>query len=101
MDESIALCDEVLAKKPTDDAVLTAMTHVLRNLGRRTSRILSLPFMVTYTCPTETDIITMFENAYKQQPQNEELAANVFLANVRTGNWKAAQQVRTHHPYNH
>ena len=36
----------------------------------------------------------MFENAYKQQPTNEDLGAQTFFANVRTGNWKTAQQVR-------
>jgi hypothetical protein len=38
-------------------------------------------------------MVTMFEDAYKQQPANEELGAQTFFANVRTGNWKAAQQV--------
>jgi N-terminal acetyltransferase B complex non-catalytic subunit len=38
-------------------------------------------------------MITMFENAYKQQPTNEDLGAQTFFANVRTGNWKTAQQV--------
>ena len=36
VEESLALCDEVLATKPTDDAILTAMMHVLRGLGRST-----------------------------------------------------------------
>jgi N-terminal acetyltransferase B complex non-catalytic subunit len=35
----------------------------------------------------------MFEEAYKAQPGNEELAAQTFFANTRTGNWKACQQV--------
>lgn len=34
------------------------------------------------------------DNAYKQEPTNEELGIQTFFANVRTGNWKAAQQVR-------
>ncbi|KAH8106992.1 actin cytoskeleton organization protein [Cristinia sonorae] len=77
VEESLVLCDEVLAVKPTDESVLAAMMHVLRNLGR------------------QTDIIAMYDNAYKQQPHNEDLATHVFIANVRTGNWKAAQQVAT------
>jgi len=36
----------------------------------------------------------MFEDAYKRQPHNEELALQTFYAYVRTGNWKAGQQVR-------
>lgn len=43
----------------------------------------------------DIDMIAMFENAYKQQPNNEELGAQTFFANVRTGNWKTAQQVRS------
>ena len=35
VEESLILCDEVLALKPTDDPTLTAMMHVLRGLGRR------------------------------------------------------------------
>jgi N-terminal acetyltransferase B complex non-catalytic subunit len=35
----------------------------------------------------------MFEEAYKQQPGNEDLAGQTFFANVRAGHWKVAQQV--------
>lgn len=34
----------------------------------------------------------MFEEAFKQEPANEDLGAQTFLANVRAGHWKAAQQ---------
>ena len=44
----------------------------------------------------DKDMITMFEEAYKQQPTNEELAAQTFFANVRASNWKSAQQVCSH-----
>jgi len=37
VEECLVLCDEVLESKPTHEAVLTAMMHVLRGLGRRTS----------------------------------------------------------------
>ncbi|KAL4251731.1 MDM20/NAA25 family protein [Abortiporus biennis] len=77
VEESLVLCDEVLASKPVDDGVLTAMMHVLRGLGRH------------------NDMIAMFENAYKQQPTSEELGQQTFLANVRVGNWKSAQQIAT------
>ncbi|KAJ7172404.1 actin cytoskeleton organization protein [Mycena filopes] len=77
VEESLILCDEVLAAKPTNDGVLTAMMHVLRGLGRF------------------KDMVTMFEEAYKQEPANEDLAAQTFFANVRILNWKAAQQVAT------
>ncbi|CAK5277392.1 unnamed protein product [Mycena citricolor] len=80
VEESLILCDEVLAAKSTNDAVLTAMMHVLRGLGRN------------------KDIVVMFEEAYKQQPGSEDLAAQTFFANVRVQNWKAAQQVSTSIP---
>jgi len=38
-------------------------------------------------------MVTMFEEAYKQQPANEELGVQAFFANVRAGHWKSAQQV--------
>jgi N-terminal acetyltransferase B complex non-catalytic subunit len=77
VEESLILCDEVLESRPTNDGVLTAMMHVLRGLGR------------------QKDMVTMFEDAFKQQPNNEELGAQTFFANVRATNWKAAQQVAT------
>jgi N-terminal acetyltransferase B complex non-catalytic subunit len=38
-------------------------------------------------------MVSMFDEAYRAQPNNEELGAQDFFANVRTGNWKSAQQV--------
>lgn len=35
VEESLVVCDEVLAAKPTDESTLAAMMHVLRGLGRR------------------------------------------------------------------
>ncbi|KAK0463946.1 actin cytoskeleton organization protein [Desarmillaria tabescens] len=77
VEESLVLCDEVLAGKPTDDGVLTAMMHVLRGLGRH------------------RDTVVMFEEAFKKEPTNEDLGAQTFLSNVRAGHWKSAQQIAT------
>ncbi|KAG8217714.1 N-acetyltransferase B complex non catalytic subunit-domain-containing protein [Butyriboletus roseoflavus] len=77
VEESLALCDEVLAVKSLDDPTISAMMHVLKGLGRI------------------TDMVSMFEDAYKQQPLNEEYGAQTFFAHVRTANWKSAQQVST------
>ncbi|CCM04607.1 uncharacterized protein FIBRA_06789 [Fibroporia radiculosa] len=77
VEESLVLCDEVLATRPIDESTLSAMMHVLRSLGRH------------------TDMVTMYEDAFKQQPGNEELGSQTFMANVRIGNWKAAQQIAT------
>src|SRR6267154_3179091 len=38
-------------------------------------------------------MVAMFDSAFKQQPQSEELGAQTFFAHVRTGNWKSCQQV--------
>ena len=35
IDEALALCDEVVATKPTDEDTLSALYHVLRTLDRR------------------------------------------------------------------
>lgn len=43
----------------------------------------------------DMDIILMYESAWKQSPGNEELGVQTFNANIRTGNWKIAQQVGT------
>ncbi|OCB92030.1 actin cytoskeleton organization protein [Sanghuangporus baumii] len=75
IEECLPICDEVLASKPTDLDTLNVMMLVLRALGRH------------------SDLVTMYDEAYKAQPGNEELGAQDFFANVRTGNWKAAQQI--------
>ncbi|KAF8910991.1 actin cytoskeleton organization protein [Gymnopilus junonius] len=77
VEESLVLCDEVLQSKPIDDGILTAMMHVLRGLGRH------------------NDMVTMFDEAYKQQPTNEDLGAQTFFANVRVSRWKSAHQIAT------
>ncbi|KAI0345163.1 hypothetical protein BDW22DRAFT_1354055 [Trametopsis cervina] len=77
VEESLILCDEVLAAKPSDESILNAMSHVLRGLGRH------------------LDIISMYEAAWKQRPTDEELGINVFSSNARAANWKAAQQIAT------
>ena len=39
-------------------------------------------------------MVTMFEEAYKKQPGNEDLGAQTFFANVRASHWKSAHNVR-------
>ncbi|KAI6005647.1 N-acetyltransferase B complex non catalytic subunit-domain-containing protein [Pisolithus albus] len=75
VEESLALCDEILSVKPLDEPTMSAMMHVLKGLGRN------------------VDLVTMCEEAYKLQPQNEEYGAQAFFANIRNGNWKSAQQI--------
>ncbi|KAG1756688.1 N-acetyltransferase B complex non catalytic subunit-domain-containing protein [Suillus paluster] len=77
VEEALVLCDEILAGVVTDDSTLSVMTHVLKGLARN------------------SDMVAMFDNAFKQQPQSEELGAQTFFAHVRTGNWKSCQQVAT------
>ncbi|KAF8274920.1 actin cytoskeleton organization protein [Lactarius quietus] len=72
-EEAIALCEEVLATKPTDEGTINALMHALRHLGRY------------------GDLVKLFDDAFKQQPDNDELGRQAFFANVRAGNWKAAQ----------
>ncbi|KIJ69304.1 hypothetical protein HYDPIDRAFT_105904 [Hydnomerulius pinastri MD-312] len=77
VEESLALCDEVLTVKQLGEGTISAMMHVLKALGRN------------------TDMINMCEEAYKQQPQNEEYGAQTFFAHVRATNWKSAQLIST------
>jgi hypothetical protein len=41
----------------------------------------------------DKDMVKMYEEAFKQQPLNEDLGAQTFFANVRAGQWKSAQLV--------
>ena len=92
------MCDEVLAAKPTDDATLSAMMHVLRTLGRRMYySTLPLKLLALIKSNSDADMIMMFDGAFRQQPTNEELGAQTFFANVRTGRWKEAQQVSVYY----
>lgn len=73
IEDCLVVCDDVLVQKPTDDAVLTALSLVLRGLGRN------------------QELMAMFEEAYKGQPQNEELGQQTFFSNTRAQHWKNAQ----------
>lgn len=42
----------------------------------------------------DNDMVTMYEEAYKKQPGNEDLGAQTFFANVRASQWKSAHNVR-------
>ncbi|EJD43211.1 hypothetical protein AURDEDRAFT_114786 [Auricularia subglabra TFB-10046 SS5] len=75
--EADVLADQVLAARPSDPATLGLMQHTLNALNK----------------PIET--IGMFEEAYKQHPQDEELGAQAFMANIKLGNWKPAQLLAT------
>ena len=93
VEESLVLCNEVLESKPTDDGILTAMMHVLRGLGRRMF-ILGTVILLFSHCCLDNDMVTMYEEAYKKQPGNEDLGAQTFFANVRASHWKSAHNVR-------
>ncbi|VDB83056.1 unnamed protein product [Peniophora sp. CBMAI 1063] len=77
VEEPMALCDEVLAAKPTDEGALSAMSITLRTLGRH------------------ADSVTMYEEAFKRLPQSEEMAAQTFCAYVRCAKWKNGQLLAT------
>lgn len=74
-DEAVALCDEIFAQRPTDESVLLALAQILRHLERH------------------QDIITLYEDAFKKEPRNEEIGSQAFMAMVRIGGWKTAQQL--------
>ena len=91
----MALCDEVLASKPTDEGALSAMSITLRTLGRRTYK--ACTFRSTRTdarIHADADSVTMYEEALKRLPQSEEMAAQTFCAYVRCAKWKNGQLVR-------
>jgi N-terminal acetyltransferase B complex non-catalytic subunit len=75
VDEAIPLCDEVFEARPTDENVVMALAQVLRQLERH------------------EDIITLYDSAFKANPNGEELGFQAFLAMIRIGNWKSAQQI--------
>ncbi|KAF8609944.1 actin cytoskeleton organization protein [Ceratobasidium sp. AG-I] len=74
LEECIALTDEIIATKPVDDTVLNTLSHVLRALER------------------PQDVITLYDDAYKQSPNNEELGCQAFIAMAKIGSWRHAQQ---------
>ncbi|KAG8715795.1 hypothetical protein FRC08_010170 [Ceratobasidium sp. 394] len=74
LEECIALADQLIASKPSDDAVLNTLSHVLRALDR------------------PQDVVTLYDDAYKQSPNNEELGCQAFVAMAKVGSWRTAQQ---------
>lgn len=92
-EEAVQLCDELLAAKPTDETVLGILSHVLKNLERGTCRGLSESPSRNQVLPAGHEITTMFEEAFKKQPLNEELGAQTFMSMIRVGSWRSAQVV--------
>jgi N-terminal acetyltransferase B complex non-catalytic subunit len=74
-DEAVALCDEVFSARPTDGDILLALSQILRHLERH------------------QDNISLYEDAFKKEPRNEELGSQTFMAMIRIGSWKLAQQL--------
>ncbi|XP_013396790.1 N-alpha-acetyltransferase 25, NatB auxiliary subunit-like [Lingula anatina] len=73
-DESCNILKAVHAEHPTDDSTLQAM-------------------VICYKEMHELDqIATLYENASKAQPDNEEILSALFMAYVRIGNYKKQQQ---------
>ncbi len=75
IEEAGVQCDEILKEHPIEDDVLSALTFTLRHLGRH------------------ENIVSMYEDAFRRAPHNEELGVQTFFALVRVGSWKTAQQV--------
>ena len=93
LDEANTICNELLASKPTDEIVLSALSHVLRAIGRRTFFFHLSGTPVLLSDLLAEDMTAMYDDAFKKKPNNEELGAQTFMANVRVGQWKIAQQV--------
>ncbi|CUA68104.1 Phagocyte signaling-impaired protein [Rhizoctonia solani] len=74
LEECIALAEQLVASKPTDENVLSTLSHVLRALDR------------------PQDVVNLYDDAYKQFPKNEELGCQAFIAMAKMGSWKTAQE---------
>jgi hypothetical protein len=68
--------------------------HALRHLGRCQWALPFIRRLQLKRLYAVADLVKLFEEAFKQQPDNDELGRQAFFANVRAGNWKAAQLVR-------
>ncbi|GBB94039.1 hypothetical protein RclHR1_02280012 [Rhizophagus clarus] len=73
-EEALQLCSQVKEKKPFDEPILQALTMVYRPLGKH------------------DEIVQLYENAVRQNPNNEELANHWFMALVRNNDYKGQQQ---------
>ncbi|OZJ06807.1 hypothetical protein BZG36_00101 [Bifiguratus adelaidae] len=73
-EEAQTLLKQVKKAQPTDEATLQAATLAFRELGE----------------PGE--IVSMYENAAKKQPNNEEFGVHWFMAMVRSQDYKGQQQ---------
>ncbi|CEL51598.1 N-alpha-acetyltransferase 25, NatB auxiliary subunit OS=Rattus norvegicus GN=Naa25 PE=2 SV=1 [Rhizoctonia solani AG-1 IB] len=74
LEECIALADQLVAAKPVDENTLSTLSHVLRALDR------------------PQDVVNLYDDAYKQHPNNEELGCQAFIAMAKMGSWRTAQQ---------
>nr|XP_054748094.1 N-alpha-acetyltransferase 25, NatB auxiliary subunit-like [Lytechinus pictus] len=73
--ESLAITQDVIQVKPTDEATLSALSICFREMQK--------PEL----------IVEIYNSALKNQPLNEEFHTHLFMALVRVGNCKRQQQV--------
>lgn len=76
-DEALQQCEEALKTDGTDDTVLSTVQVVYKR------------------CHELVRIIMMYESASAQQPDNEDLASNLFASAVRGSDFAKSQQVAT------
>jgi len=69
-DEAAPILDKVMSESPVDEGSLQAMTIAYRELHQ------------------PEKICTMYENATKKEPNNEELLSHLFMSYVRMGQYK-------------
>lgn len=74
-EEAEHLIDSVLTECPTDESTLQAMSIAYRELQQ------------------PEKICTVYENAVKKDPTNEEWLSHLFMSYARLGNYKRQQQV--------
>jgi len=72
-DQALTILDELLSECPVDEGALNAMTLSYREL--------KMPEKIT----------RLYENATKQDPENEEFLSHLFMSYVRLGNLKKQQ----------
>ncbi|RUS21743.1 N-acetyltransferase B complex non catalytic subunit-domain-containing protein [Endogone sp. FLAS-F59071] len=73
-EDALVLCQEIKKARPTDEAILQATTMVYRELGKH------------------EEIVSIYEAAASQQPNNEEFGNHWFMAMVRNGDYKGQKE---------
>lgn len=90
--ESVPLIENLEKSEPDDDATLQVMTYCFRELDQCEWYLVTM-FRANLCAILVNKICSVYHNAAKKQPGNDEILSQLFMAHVRVNDYKSQQIV--------